>query len=504
MFLVLLFGLPVKTWTQKQTGKVYEAKSEAKTISMRRPSTTPLIIDWLRPDSREAFVTSNEQIELTAKLLTEDTVLGTQIKLWIHGQLYTGAKGNEVDLFAAQKVSTYQQKLNLPLGEYQLILEVKTTQQQGRSRPLVIRRIASPQPGGLPMGNLYWVNPDPSSTQGRPINYNQSMLPIRCKILSPLSINIRDLRLFFNGIERGLSPNARLVPADGGYLLEDQVELDKNQRPNSLLVSLRLNGQIATAATLKINYSSSKPNLYILSIGTKTNLYYSDRDARDFVHLYRNQAGADRLFEDIMVDSLIDQRANTSEIKGVLEELKLKLENREINENDLIILFVSSHGFILDGNFRIQGDDYNPSRKINTSVSFKQDILTALNGIPCKKLIFIDACHSGGAKANSLDINFEIQKMNMLRQGTTTLSSCRGDEESYEDPVWLNGAFTESIVKGLQLALADANRNGVITVPRAIQLRSARRTQNSTTSQTTSTNTPIDQPRIGRNPDLHH
>lgn len=361
-------------------------------------------------------------------------------------------------------MSTYQQKLNLPLGEHQLILEVNTPKQQGRSRPLVIKCIAVPQPGGVALGNLYWISPDPTLTQGRPLNHQQEDFRFSCKILSPLSINIRDLRLFFNGIERSLSPSARLTPADGGYVLEDHLALDKNQSPNTLLLSLRIGNQIATTETLKINFNSSKPSLYILSIGTKTNLYYSDRDARDFVRLYRNQAGTDRLFENILVDSLLDQRANTSEIKGILEEIKLKFENREINENDLIILFVSSHGFMLDGDFRIQGDDYNPNRKINTSVSFKQDILTALDGIPCKKLIFIDACHSGGAKANSVDINFEIQKLNKLRKGTTTLSSCKGDEESYEDPIWLNGAFTESIIKGLQQALADTNRNGVVTV----------------------------------------
>ena len=460
----LLCLVPVFGLAQKQQGKVYEAKSEAKSISIRRSNAAPLIIDWLRPDSREVFVTTNEQIDLTAKILAEDSVLATQIKLWINGQLYSGTKGTEVDLFAVQKVSTYQQRLNLPMGEHQLILEVKTNQQSGRSKPLTVRRIAPTQPGGVPLGNLYWVSPDPSLTQARPFSHPQALLSIRCKVLTPLSISAKDLRLFVNGIEKGLSPAARLYPADGGFMLEDQLELDKNQGPNTVLVSLRIGGQIATSETLKVNVVSNKPNLYILSIGTKTNLYYSDRDARDFVQLYRNQAGPGRLFENLIIDSLIDQKANTSEIKGVLEELKLKLENREITENDLMILFISSHGFIVDGDFRIQGDDYTPNRKINTSVSFKQDILNALDALPCKKLIFIDACHSGGAKANSVDINFEIQKLNQVRRGTTTLASCRGDEESYEDSTWANGAFTESIIKGLQQARADANRNGVITV----------------------------------------
>jgi uncharacterized caspase-like protein len=96
-------------------------------------------------------------------------------------------------------------------------------------------------------------------------------------------------------------------------------------------------------------------------------------------------------------------------------------------------------------------------------VSFRTDIVDILDAIPCKKVIMIDACHSGGARANPADINFEINRLNSIGKGLSVFASSRGEEQSYEDPVWQNGAFTASIVKGLTGA-ADADNNKIISL----------------------------------------
>lgn len=103
ILLGLVGVLPLCTWAQKKAGRIYEAKSEAKAISIRPNNGTPLIIDWVRPDSREPFITSNNQVELSAKILAEDSVTATQIKLWVNGQLFSGNKSTEVNLFAGQR-----------------------------------------------------------------------------------------------------------------------------------------------------------------------------------------------------------------------------------------------------------------------------------------------------------------------------------------------------------------------------------------------------------------
>ena len=101
----------------------------------------------------------------------------------------------------------------------------------------------------------------------------------------------------------------------------------------------------------------------------------------------------------------------------------------------------------------------------STSVAFKQDIMNVLDEINCKKLVFVDACHSGaGQKFNVADLNYEIEKLNAVTEGITTFVSSQGDELSYEDSSWKNGAFTEAILKGLKNAEADKDQNYIITV----------------------------------------
>jgi uncharacterized caspase-like protein len=91
-------------------------------------------------------------------------------------------------------------------------------------------------------------------------------------------------------------------------------------------------------------------------------------------------------------------------------------------------------------------------------------MVAILNDIPCKKVILIDACHSGGARANPSDINFEINKLNSITKGLTVFASSRGEEQSYEDAAWGNGAFTESIIRGLRGGKADADGNRIISL----------------------------------------
>ena len=209
-----------------------------------------------------------------------------------------------------------------------------------------------------------------------------------------------------------------------------------------------------------------RPNLHILSIGTETNLQYTLKDARDFARLFAGQGRArgNSIFNKVLIDTLFGAKATAHEIKGRIEELKVRYFTGSISPDDVILTFVSSHGFLLDGDFRLQGDDYSPARQRSTSVSFKNEVVNILEAIPCKKIIMIDACHSGGARANPSDINFEISKLNSIARGLTVLASSRGEEQSYEDALWQNGAFTASIIKGLRQAKADVDNNGIISM----------------------------------------
>jgi uncharacterized caspase-like protein len=172
-----------------------------------------------------------------------------------------------------------------------------------------------------------------------------------------------------------------------------------------------------------------------------------------------------KLFNSVQLDTLIGAAATTSEIRGMIETIRTKFKTGQIAEDDVVMLFISSHGFLDEkGDVRIQGNDYVPERRSTTSVSYQHDVLAQLDELPCKKVVIIDACHSGGARANSADIMSAIHDIKKAPRGFAIFTSSSSDEESYEDIKWQNGAFTEGILKGLKEGLADVNKNGIITL----------------------------------------
>ncbi|HEY4655382.1 MAG TPA: caspase family protein, partial [Cyclobacteriaceae bacterium] len=235
---------------------------------------------------------------------------------------------------------------------------------------------------------------------------------------------------------------------------------------NQVYLEIVAGSYTVTSEKLLVNYSPVRPNLHVLSIGTETNLQYTLKDARDFARLFSRQDGdkGNRLFNKISIDTLFGRKATASEIKGTIEELKIRYYTGSIGSDDVVLAFISSHGFLLDGDFRIQGDDYSPARQRSTSVSFKQDVAGILKDIPCKKILLVDACHSGGARANPADINFAINQLNNVEKGLTVFASSSGEEQSYEDPAWQNGAFTEAILSGLRDGKADADGNRIVSL----------------------------------------
>ena len=113
--------------------------------------------------------------------------------------------------------------------------------------------------------------------------------------------------------------------------------------------------------------------------------------------------------------------------------------------NDVLVLFVSSHGKIVENRFKILQTGYNPKYD-RLTIDFKSDILETLSPLNCKKLIFLDACHSGGAKEGFGGVSQAVVELAKTQPGVSTLTSCGSTEKSYEDKSWENGAFTEALL----------------------------------------------------------
>lgn len=243
------------------------------------------------------------------------------------------------------------------------------------------------------------------------------------------------------------------------YIFEQTLQLQKGRN----VVYFEL--EDARTDSIVFIFDPKKPNLHLLVIGVpQEDLKYTVKDARDFAQAMISQRGIG-FFNEVFVDTL------TTGTKTTVREIKkafVNLENRSdnIKPEDYIVIFMSSHGVERqsDKSFGFVASDYEAEYKDISTVNYKEDIAKVLNRIECKKIVFIDACHSGsgkvsdGAKADPGEyerLQKRIDEANNITTGAATFFSCRASEKSWEDKSWQNGAFTEAILEALLGAMAD-------------------------------------------------
>ncbi|MEM9887820.1 MAG: caspase family protein [Bacteroidota bacterium] len=213
----------------------------------------------------------------------------------------------------------------------------------------------------------------------------------------------------------------------------------------------------AKTDTIHIFYQPDRPNLHVLAIGPSyDDLQYTRQDAQDFANAMRAQAGKNfynKVFvKELILEAQTDSREIEAAFEGLAKQYWRKRGEDKIAYNDVLVVFISSHGRVIEDDYKIIPYGFDDDRNISTSVDYKDEILDYLNRINCKKLLFIDACHSGSAKAGNADaaMTKELLRLNKSAPGLSSISSCGAEELSYEDSRWENGAFTEAFLEALK------------------------------------------------------
>jgi hypothetical protein len=454
---------------------VYSATSKAVMVNLGSDRNNYIIIDWVKPAGGD-IVLQNGHLEIKVKIFSPEAIRKENVVVY-HNQQRLGSKMDVTGLLGQQKEFNYASQVPLTEGVNEIVVKVTTDKLTKSSDPLVVHKngqkvsiqaMGASLHAANPLTSIYWwTTYDPVTLKGKPYSSKEKLLPVRFKILTTEELTLDGVVVRHN--EKIRKPGAKASMEkdyQGNYSYSDEIELLDIGDLNQIYLEVKTPTSTVRSEKLIVDYSPSRPNLHILSIGTETNLQYTLKDARDFARLFTSQGGAagNKIFNKILIDTLIGSNATAQEIKGTIEELKVRYFTGTISSDDVILAFISSHGFLLNGDFRVQGDDYSPARQRSTSVSFKNEVVSILEDIPCKKILMIDACHSGGARANPTDINFEINKLNNIAKGLSVFASSRGEEQSYEDPLWQNGAFTASIIKGLREGKADTDRNRIVTL----------------------------------------
>ena len=277
------------------------------------------------------------------------------------------------------------------------------------------------------------------------------------------NLKLGDAVVKINGVipERSKMDEEKLTPpasssqgnAMNFYDYENVISLVEGE--NRVLIELVTPNGVIQSNEMFINYKPRQPNLHVLSIGIPhKDLKFTTVDAENFANAFQNQSGLNKVFNKIYLDKK-NTKENTRnlDIRAAMEDLKRRyntdLIGGKINREDVLILFISSHGKTDDNNdFKILASDYESYGDVS-NIDYKRDILDILNQIDCKKFVFIDACHSGSAQGARLvnQARFALEEINAAYPGLNVLTSSQVDELSYEDDSWGNGAFTKAILE---------------------------------------------------------
>jgi WD40 repeat protein len=251
-----------------------------------------------------------------------------------------------------------------------------------------------------------------------------------------------------------------------------------------------------------------KPDLYVIAMSVseykddRYNLQYSVKDGKDIAGMFGSIPASTGEYNRIIIDTLFNMTA----VKENFFALKEKLMNTKVD--DQVLLFASGHGLLdsnLDFYFATWDMDFkNPETR---GISF-DDMENLLDSIPArKKLLMVDACHSGEVdkenetgllavniektdditfrgkvreynfkgvessavqSASSLDNSFELMQELFAGldkgTGTTVISAAAGKGYALESDKWNNGVFTYTIINGLKNKAADKNGDKKITI----------------------------------------
>ncbi len=281
--------------------------------------------------------------------------------------------------------------------------------------------------------------------------------------LTPSSVRIK---LLDSGTKAPEQTNMVLVDSASGqycYRVSKSLYLSPGENKIHILVS---NQDSGIEDTISVYHLIDRPNLFIFAVGVVyEDLNFTDKDAADFVSLFSDQEG--RLFNQISVELLNTKEQTTA--KNINRELDHFIETNQIRDQDMVFVFFSSHGELINEEFVVLASDYEYENP-NSVVQFNRQIIGKLKKLKGKKILFLDACKSGNLKGMNDHISPQlistIFRVVQSAPGIMAISSSSDLQSSYEVKDLQNGVFTAAIKElfGQDRHRFDLNQDQVLTV----------------------------------------
>lgn len=334
-----------------------------------------------------------------------------------------------------------------------------------------------------------WIDPDPIVTN----NYftsKRNTYPVLLKLVNQdQNADGLEARILIERPRQSGTDTVHLA-LDQGVLLGSyqynlQSDIALKEGENKIRLSLWYRDElIKTSSLMVIKYEPPKSNLFVYSYGIPDpTLVHVTKDAHDLAEAFNTQQG--KLFSSIQRQVYnVTSNTNTQAIKKSIRDIVNDYyEFKRIRKDDILLIYFSSHGSLIKEEFYLHPSDYDPLYEEETTINLVRDIQNKLKDIPCKKLLFIDACHSGAAAAASTvadgqkgsvfdqDLADALVRLSEASNDFYFLLSSSAGEVSYTDESWGNSAFTKGILEAFANKMertlqgsqqADTDRNKII------------------------------------------
>lgn len=233
----------------------------------------------------------------------------------------------------------------------------------------------------------------------------------------------------------------------------------------SLLLSLVLSNLPTSAQDAANNRPVTDKWAVVIGISKfanpSLNLRYPSKDATDF-YKYLVEKGN---FAKDHVLLLRDQQATRDNIMDVLGDSWLP---RVTLPDDLVVIFISSHGSSSDFDIRgvnyIVAHDTNPEKLFVTGIPMKDLADLIRERVHSDRvLVVLDTCHAGGAAESKGLARVGNADAALIAQGSGQMVICSSDKNqtSWESKDYPNSVFTRSLIDSLQSAGINGDVNSV-------------------------------------------
>ncbi len=292
-------------------------------------------------------------------------------------------------------------------------------------------------------------------------------------------------------VEFWINDHRRQVWEPRGQSFEETITVAPNEfrsGVNRLILQAfnRLGGRSEAVVQVSRPNTEHKARLFGLGIGINDyglqpsvggrrkfgNLQGAVRDVQLHAEQWQSQKG--RLFTDAVVTLQADHQARRSAILRELDRLAAVAQ-----PDDLLVMVLAGHGDFrsmpaekprkADSRFYFCCPDYDPRRPEETGIAHTE-LYEKLAALRCRKILFLDACHSGEATFNP------VRSLTPGGLGPIIYAACDRSELAYEHPEKKNGLFTLAVLHAFSVGYSDADRDGDGQIDSRELIESVRRT----------------------------